>query len=103
MSINIEIWQICLLYRSRNLLILYSPRSSVALFSGPDLLLAVPHCHDTRHAVNLIISGGALLGNYVYIHSPYCHPLRYCSAAGRDAGGSRGDVDASSQPYSLQH
>lgn len=41
-----------ILYRSRNLLILYSLEFSVALFSAPVLLLVEPHCHAVRHAAN---------------------------------------------------
>lgn len=54
MSINREIGQICILYRSRNLLVPCNPLSFFALFSGPDLLLVVPRFHEVRHATSLL-------------------------------------------------
>lgn len=56
MSIDRGFEKDCILYRSRSLLIPCSPLSSVALFSDPDLLLVVPHCHGVRHARRFFVS-----------------------------------------------
>ena len=85
MSNKFFIWQICLLYRSQNLLVPCSPRSSVVPFSGPGLLLVVPHWHDIRHAAGLLVSREALWDNDPDIHSPYCQALHDCSAVGKNA------------------